>query len=250
MGILEIQTRQLYPIELVITKHSRNKGSAGHRPNSTWRFIHSPMVSEEYGYDRRFGRVLMEGLGVSGLEQWVDNFRVEYGRNPVVMEFMGPVTLLEQLGVPGIYVNWDADLKDGMAFHNSEVGSRVGINSDIEDLEGFLPRLRVALDTFGGVPCLDLIVCKPEGALSSLVDIPEAFYYWYELLTSLLQPGGIALIQGYDNNLQVIYGYKSSLDDFAVRLEEQGNGRLTYREGGMFYMLVENYNGGPLGVFY
>ncbi len=248
MEILNIETRPFYPIEQEIMGHSRKKDFAGYRSNRHWQYIHSPMDSEVYGYNRRFGEVLEAGFGMSRIEEWVDNFRIKNSRNPVVMEFMGPVTLLERLETPGIYVNWDADNKDGITFHNLDVGSRVGINGDIEDLEHFLPRLRVALDTFGGGACLDLIIWKAEGARRCLLDTQEAFNYWYELQTGLLQPGGIALIEGYDCISQDGYG---SLDNFADRLDRQGNGRLVYTgEGYYYYMLVENYDGGPLGVFY
>lgn len=210
----------------------------------------SPMDFEPHGYNRRFSEVLKAGFGMSRIEEWISNFRTNNGRNPVVMEFMGPITLLERLETPGIYVNWDADSKDGITFYNSDVGSRVGINGDIEDLEHFLPRLRVALETFGGGACLDLIIWKAEGALFCLLDTQEAFNYWDELQTGLLQPGGIALIEGYDWLPQGEYGDRFYLDEFADRLEKEGNGRLVYKRDGCYYMLIENYFGGPMRAFY
>lgn len=243
-------------IEQIIYEHSQLKGTEGLAPNWKWDYIHSPVSGrDEHTYDNRFAGVFPPEYGNVGLQGWVDDFRQRNGRNPVVMEFMGPRTLLDNLGVPGIYVNWDEDQEDGIYRQEGRNGMTVGINADIENLQFFIPAIGMALDEFGGGSCLDMIVWKAEGALVYLEYSQEAFNYWYDTLTSFLAPGGISLIQGlsrFDDTGRVENKF---LSVFAKRLEENNNGRVIYqnRNGlgpSFFTMCVENYFGGPMGVFY
>ncbi len=251
-----METLPLNGIEQIIYEHSLLKGTKGLASNWKWDYIHSPVSGrEEHTYDNRFAGVFPPEYGNVGLQGWVDDFGQRNGRNPIVMEFMGPRTLLDNLGVPGIYVNWDEDQEDGLYLQEGENGMTVGINADIENLQFFIPAIGMALDEFGGGSCLDMIVWKAEGALAYLEYSQEAFNYWYDTLTSFLAPGGISLIQGlsrFDGTGRVENKF---LSVFAQRLEEKNNGRIIYqnRNGlgpSFFTMYVENYFGGPMGVFY
>lgn len=246
------------PVELSIISHSHSKDNIGLYPNSQWRWIDCPIEGDQrYSYDSRFASLFPEDLGVTGINQWVESFRLQNQRDPVVMEFMGPQTLLNNLKVPGIYVNWDADRQDGLSLEESPYGSIVGINCDIENLPLFYKFVSQALDQFGGGNCLDKVIWKAEGGLVFLDPFPESFCYWFDKLTSMLSPGGVALIQGM-SNFQSELGIESLRPDiYAEKAQAKGNGRIIYREFPEFYiydttfcMYIENYFGGPMGVFY
>lgn len=243
------------PVEQNIYYYSRWKDRTGHISNTDWRWIHCPLNGREvYAYNNRFRNLFPEDSGVNGIDQWVEMFRWRNNREPVVLEFMGPRTLLDTLGVPGVYVNWEGGLPDGLTVEDGEGGRIVGISSDIENLPFFLPLFDEALEYYNEA---DMVVWKAEGGLVFLDPSPSSFCYWFDKLTSILSPGGIALIQGV-SNLHSDTGTKSiSPDIFVKRVQVNRNGRITYREfpgshpfDNSFCMFVENQNGGPMGVFY
>ena len=167
---------------------------------------------------------------------------------------MGPRTLLDNLGVPGIYVNWDEDQNDGIYIKEGPNGMTVGINADIENLPFFLPALRYALEEFGGGACIDRVIWKAEGALAYLDRSQQSYNYWFDTLTSILALGGSALIQSLCL-IDRVHEEDYYLRTFEERLNEKGNGSIAYNRGYgagayIYSMYVQNFLGGPMGVFY